>query len=226
MKIPSGHIFKGQFQHFLLLACLVPGAFYLAAPALDRSNWLGIADRTWFWAIILLTIAHQIIGWFVFRFQLVYSLLSRLFGKYDLLVWGMIFFPLLIMRPLLSIGLALADAGSLEPFRVVQIITGIILLIPVGYTLWSVEKYFGIPRAMGGDHFRQKYRDMPLVKEGAFRYSPNAMYTFLFMFFWAVGLLAGSRAALVTALFQHAYIWVHMYCTENPDMEILYNKTE
>jgi len=27
---------------------------------------------------------------------------------------------------------------------------------------------------------------------------------------------------LAAALFQHAYIWVHYYCTEEPDMQLIY----
>jgi hypothetical protein len=50
------------------------------------------------------------------------------------------------------------------------------------------------------------------------------MYAFLFLCFWSLALLAGSRAALASALFQHAYIWVHMYCTEGPDMCVLYGR--
>lgn len=224
LKAPVRFLFVGQFQHLLLLACLVPGAIYLALPALDGSSWLGITDQTWFYASIILAIIHQVVGWFVFRFQLVFSLFSRLFGKYDMLAWGMIFFPLMLLRPILAMGLGLADSGSLVSFRIIQIITGIALFIPAIYTGWSIEKYFGVPRALGGDHFRQKYRNMPLVKEGAFKFSENAMYTFAFLLFWVIALLTGSRAALVSALFQHAYIWVHMYCTENPDMEIIYGK--
>jgi protein-S-isoprenylcysteine O-methyltransferase Ste14 len=106
----------------------------------------------------------------------------------------------------------------------VQVGIGLVLLVPAFYTTWSVERYFGVPRALGGDHFRQKYREMPLVKAGAFKYSANAMYSFVFLLFWAIALLAGSRAALAIALFQHAYIWVHMYCTEEPDMQIMYGK--
>lgn len=226
LKVPVRFLFEGQFQHMLLLACLVPGAIYLALPAFDESSWLGISDQTWFYATITLAIVHQVVGWFVFRFQLVFSLFSRLFGKYDMLAWGIIFFPLILLRPILTFGLGLADSGSLESPRVIQIIAGVVLLIPAIYTGWSIEKYFGIPRALGGDHFRQKYRDMSLVKEGAFKYSSNAMYTFAFLLFWAIALLTGSRAALASALFQHAYIWVHMYCTENPDMEIIYGKSK
>ena len=143
-----------------------------------------------------------------------------------MLVWGIIFFPLILLRPVLTLGLGFADYGSLEPFRNIQIIAGIVLLIPAIYTGWSIEKYFGVPRALGGDHFRQQYREMPLVKEGAFKYSSNAMYAFAFLLFWAIALLTGSRAALVAALFQHAYIWVHMYCTENPDMKLIYGKSD
>jgi protein-S-isoprenylcysteine O-methyltransferase Ste14 len=94
--------------------------------------------------------------------------------------------------------------------------------VPVVYTAWSVGRYFGIPRALGGDHFRQEYRELPLVREGAFKYSSNAMYAFVFLVFWAIALLTGSRAALASALFQHAYIWVHFYCTEEPDMQVIY----
>jgi len=157
-----------------------------------------------------------------FRFQLVYGLFTRLFGARDLLVWGIIFFPLLLLRLVLAVGLALADAGSLGGDRALQVIAGLALLLPVVYTGWSIGKYFGVARALGGDHFRQAYREMPLVKEGIFKVSSNAMYTFAFLLFWAVALLAGSRAALAAALFQHAYIWVHMYCTEEPDMRVIY----
>lgn len=224
MKVPVGFLFEGQFQHLLLVACLVPGAVYLASPALDGSSWLGISDQTWFNASIILAIVHQVVVWFAFRFQLVVSLFSRLFGKYDMVAWGIIFFPLMLLRPILTLGLGLADSNSLEPFRMFQIIAGITLLMPVFFTGWSVKKYFGVPRALGGDHFRQKYREMPRVKEGAFKYSSNAMYAFAFLLFWAIALMTGSRAALASALFQHAYIWVHLYCTENPDMELIYGK--
>lgn len=100
-----------------------------------------------------------------------------------MLVWGIIFFPLLFLRVILALGLGLADIGSLESFRVIQIIVGVVMLIPVIYTGWSIGKYFGVPRALGGDHFRQVYRDMPLVKEGVFKCSSNAMYAFAFLLF-------------------------------------------
>lgn len=226
IKLPASFLFEGQLQHILLLAGLFPGALYLALPALDGTSWLGIPDINWFYALIALAIIHQFVGWFVFRTQLLFSLFSRLFGEYDLTVWGFIFFPFLLLRPLLTLALGIADSGSLEQLRGLQIALGVLLLIPAIYTGWSVERYFGILRALGGDHFRQRYRAMPLVKEGAFKYSSNAMYAFAFLLFWAIALLTGSRAALAAALFQHAYIWVHMYCTEGPDMRVIYGRSD
>ena len=44
VKAPVGFLFEGQLQHILLLALLVPGAIYLACPALGGSSWLGISD--------------------------------------------------------------------------------------------------------------------------------------------------------------------------------------
>src|SRR5215467_4310438 len=112
LKLPTRFVFEGQFQHLMLLAGLLAGAWYLASPALNGTAWLGVADTSWFAAVIGIAVMHQIVGWFVLRTQLVFSLFSRLFGKYDMVVWGMIFFPLLLLRPVLTLGLGIADSGS------------------------------------------------------------------------------------------------------------------
>ena len=224
LNLPPQFLFKRQPQHILLLVGLVFGAIHLAQPALDGSSWRGISDTTWFRAAIAVPIVHQLMVGLVFRAQLVFSLFTKLFGKYDMVVWGFLFMPFLVLRPITSVGLGLADRGSLDGLRWLQILVGLLLLIPVAATLWSVFRYFGLARALGGDHFRQRYREMPLVKQGAFKYSSNAMYAFVFLLFWAIALLTGSRAALASALFQHAYIWVHLFCTEEPDMRAIYGE--
>ena len=55
-----------------------------------------------------------------------------------------------------------------------------------------------------------------------FRFIPNSMYTVGFFALWIPALLAGSKAALLAAAFNHAYIWVHYACTERPDMKRIY----
>mgnify|MGYP005745675243 FL=1 len=101
---------------------------------------------------------------------------------------------------------------------------GGLLLIPSLYTACSIKRYFGVPRALGGDHFREHYRQMPFVRKGAFAWTSNAMYTLAFLGLWAIALLTGSRAALAVCLFEHAYIWVHWYCIEEPDIRVLYGR--
>ena len=47
----------------------------------------------------------------------------------------------------------------------------------------------------------ERYRAMPMVCEGAFKYSANAMYSFVFIGLWGIALLLGSQAALAVVLF-------------------------
>ena len=141
MNAQASYFFVGQFQHLLLLACLLPGVLFLASRSLDNTLWMGVSGKTLFYSLLLIIVLQQVIGW---------------------------------------------------------------------------------PRDLSRDQFRHKYREMPIVNQGAFRYSSNAMYTFAFFAFWAVALLAGSTAAIAVALFQHAYIWVHWYCTEEPDIRVIY----
>ena len=39
---------------------------------------------------------------------------------------------------------------------------------------------------------------------------------------WVPAFLFQSMAAMVIAAFSHAYIWVHYYATEKPDMKRIY----
>ena len=214
--------FKRQGLHLLALAILIPLACAFAADALGDGQWLGVADSTWFWLSIAVAIVHQGVVWLVWRAQLGWATLSRLFGRADILAFGLVFIPLLVSRLLFITALALSDRGSLQLPRAVAITLGVGLLLPAFYTVWSVLRYFGLIRALGTDHFRPGERSRPMVREGAFKWSNNAMYAFVFLLLWSVALLIGSQAALSAALFQHAYIWVHFYCTEEPDMDLIY----
>jgi hypothetical protein len=224
------YLLKGQAAHAALALLLVAVAYALAAPELGPASsatssgdvWLGADDRCWFWLSIAVALVHQGIVALVFRAQLGWSTLTRIFGRHDLLVWGIVFMPLLIARPLLILATALADAGSLALPPWLATALGIALLPPVLYAAWSVARYFGLARAVGGDHFRLHYREMPMVREGAFSWTSNAMYLIIFLGLWSIALICRSQVALVAALFQHGYIWVHFLATEKPDMELMY----
>jgi hypothetical protein len=214
--------FKRQIQHLVAAAILAALAGYLAHPVLGDGSFLGIMDLAWFWLAIGLTVFHQVLVWLVFRGQLGWAIFTRWFGEKDLLVWGVIFLPLLVLRPMMTLGVALSDRNSLGLPTVVGWTLGCLLMLPALYTLWSVEEYFGLARALGGDHFRKRYRSMPLERRGAFRWSQNAMYAFAFLGLWSIALLADSTAALILAAFEHSYIWVHYYATEKVDMDLIY----
>jgi len=222
VDVPPDHLTEGVVPQLLLLAALLPTPFALSQHALGDGRFLGLPDAAWLAIAVAVPVVHQmlvLVGW---RLQLRVRVFTRLFGDADLAVWGALFLPLLVARPLTVLGLGLADAGSLGSPWALSAVLGTALALPAAYTLWSVHRYFGIPRALGGDHFREAYRQLPMVNEGAFRWSGNAMYTFAFLGLWSIALLTNSWAALTACLFQHAYIWVHWYGTEQPDMQLLY----
>lgn len=114
------------------------------------------------------------------------------------------------------------DGGSLKLDVLPQTIVTAVLVALGTYAAYSVKRYFGFVRAAGVDHFDPRYREMPLVKEGIFRFTNNGMYFYAFLLFWAIAVGFNSTAALTIAAFSHAYIWVHFYATERPDMNFIY----
>jgi hypothetical protein len=79
-------------------------------------------------------------------------------------------------------------------------------------------------RAFGIDHFEgAEAKNVPMVRQGIFKYTSNGMYVFGFLLLWIPGLIFLSKAALLAAFFNHLYIWVHYYFTEKPDMRIIYS---
>ncbi len=224
VPIPPQHLWRGQLPHLLLLAALLPGVWTIASPVLDGGAWLGLGERGWLLVGLLVPVVQQVAVALVWRLQLGHALVTRLLGDAGFLVWGAFFFPLLLARPLAVIGLTVADAGSLAIDPWLGGIVGALLIVPAVVTMHSVAKYFGFARALGADHFFERYRTMPMVQGGAFKWSANAMYTFVFLALWGIALIGRSQAAIALALFHHAYIWVHWYCTEQPDGVLLHEK--
>ena len=217
------YLFKGQLIHLAFLIIIAAITWFLAEMALSQGSWLGQSDRTWLILGIMVFFLHQVIVALVFRLQLGQALFTRLFGRLDLVVWSIIFFPFLAARPFTVMALARASQNTLDINLYFARLLAILLIIPVIYTLWSVLKYFGLIRALGGDHFRVKYREMGLVKQGVFQYTDNAMYKFVFLLLWAIALYFRSYPALLLAISQHLSIWVFYYCTEKPDLDLIYN---
>ncbi len=219
---PPG-IWTGQLLH---AACLV------ALLALTWMAWrsLGGPFPAAFCASLAFPVAHQVFVWLAWRLELRSSAISRTIGFRAYLGF---FFLLFGGRFVALSALAGLDRGSLGLHVVPRaVLTALATLLGI-YTMYSVARYFGMARAAGIDHFDPRFLSprkgangtpMPLVQEGIFRFTSNGMYACGFSLFWAIALGFDSTAALVAAAFGHAYIWVHFYATEKPDMDYLYNK--
>jgi len=208
---PPG-LWSGQGLHiFWLLALLAVTSVIW--------NRLGTPCPTLFWGAVSFPILHQIFVWVAWRLELRSGITGQIIGFRGYII---LFFLLFGGRFVSLFVLAWADPGSLNLGAVPRIVITGILALPGVYAMYSVWRYFGLKRAAGADHFDPRYRDMPLVNQGIFRFTNNGMYIYAFFLFWAIAMGFNSSAALVVAGFSHLYIWVHFYSTEKPDMDFLY----
>ncbi len=137
-----------------------------------------------------------------------------------------LFFVLFGGRFATLMALGLSDCGSLSLDVVPRVVLTTLLALPGIYAMYSVNRYFGMARAAGADHFDARYREMARVNKGIYRFTSNGMYLYAFLLFWALAVGLNSLAAVVIAAFSHAYIWVHYYATEKPYMDALYSAEE
>jgi len=208
-------IWTGQGLHTVCLVSLLAGvwAFW---------TYLGEPFPTGFWIAVSFPIVHQVFVWMAWRLELLSSAMSKTIGFRGYLAC---FFLLFGGRFLSLFALAWMDSGSLHLQILPRIVvTGIFAVLSI-YAMYSVMRFFGMARAAGADHFDPRYRSMPFVREGIFRFTTNGMYLYAFLLFWAIAVGFNSSAALTVAAFSHAYIWVHFYATEKPDMDFLYSAT-
>lgn len=172
-----------------------------------------------FWLAVMTPVVHQLYVWCAWRTELNRGTVSRTLGFRGYVVC---FFILFGARFVTLAYLAWLDRGSLGLAPAVHVLLTIALLAPGLYAGYSVKRYFGMLRASGADHFDPRYRAMPMVDKGIFRYTNNGMYLYAFMIFWAIAIGFNSSAATLVAAFSHAYIWVHFHTVEKPDMDYLY----
>jgi hypothetical protein len=202
----------GQLLHFVCLTILL-------APVWVAWTYLGEPFPAAFWSAVGFPVVHQVFVWLAWRLEFRSSATSKTLGFPGYLA---AFFLLFSGRFISLFALAWMDRGSLKLPILPQAIATILLALLGIYAMYSVKRYFGIVRAACADHFDPRYRDMPLVREGIFRFTSNGMYLYAFLLFWAIAVGFNSAAGLTVAAFSHAYIWVHFYTTEKPDMDFLY----
>ena len=210
-KAPPG-IWAGQSLHLSCLIALLT-VVWLVWQSLDEPFSIN------FWVAIAIPVVHQVFVWLAWRFELLSSATSKAIGFRGYVIC---FFLLFGARFISLLSLAWMDRGTLELQTIQRIVVTVILAALGIYAMYSVIRFFGLARAAGADHFDSRYRSMPLVREGIFRFTGNGMYICAFLLFWAIAIGFNSSATLSVAAFSHAYIWVHFYSTEKPDMDFLY----
>jgi len=216
-------LFERQLLHLTAGVLLVYAVYQLRnLPEFGLGGFLGISTSSWVTLTIAVAIIHQVYVWFCWRTELEWKLLSQIMGRLAFVLYAAGFTVLIVLRPILIFILGWSNRGSLPIDPILGYAVSAILVIPALYLMYSVKTYFGFRRAFGLDHFDPSVRDLPLVRHGIFRWSPNAMYVFGFMVLWVPAFLFQSLAALVVAAFSHIYIWVHFYVTERPDMRRIY----
>jgi len=220
-------LFKGQALHVLGLGALLAGVLVAAGAGGEilAGNFWGLSTTVWLVIAVATPIVHQVYVWLVWRLELTRGAVSGALGRergFRLYTFG--FSILFVGRLLTIIALGIANQGTLPLSPAAAYVLAVVLLLPALYLFYSVVRYFGIERAYGIDHFDPEYRTKPFVKQGIFRFTSNGMYTYGFLVLWVPGLLLMSRAALLAAAFNHAYIWVHYYATELPDIQYLYGR--
>lgn len=219
------YVLKYQAYHAFFLLLLLAGVYLMAqedSVIISGELWQ-ITSIYWLLLALLVPVVHQIYVMLCWRLELYGKKLTAWFGEKAFALYKRFFTILILARPVSLVLLAISNKKTLILDSRLAIGLTIILLIPSVYLFYSLKRYFGFDRAFGIDHFEPaKYRDMPLVRKGIFRYTDNGMYTFGFLMLYIPALIWLSKAALLVAFFQHLYIWVHHYCTEKPDMMVIY----
>jgi len=217
-------MFEKQGWHFFFLVLLLVGVALLARGDVLAGQLWGISTQVWLWIAIAIPVIHQFFVWLFWRLELHHGLITRWFGDSGFTIYKIGFTIFFAGRPLSLILLGIANFNTLPLNPIVAHVAAGVLFFPFVYSMYSVAKYFGINRAYGIDHFDCSYREKPFVKQGMFKYTDNAMYKFGFLILWSIALVFLSKAALLTAAFNHLYIWVHFYFTELPDIRRIYEK--
>jgi hypothetical protein len=218
-------IFRYQIWHLMSVIILITitQLFLTNNHELIRGTLWSISTKTWFWIAIAIPILHQVYVWLIWRFELFQNTFSSRFGvKKSFKLYTIGFSILFGSRLIFIIILAVSNQNSLTLNTFIAYLLIAIISPVVIYLFYSVKKYFTIERAYGIDHFDKNYNE-PFEKRGIFRFTDNGMYIFGLMILYLPGLLLFSSAALTVALFNHIYIWVHYYCTELPDMKVIYD---
>jgi len=210
-----------QVLHFLIYSALF-AVYWFFKDKFTGQSFGPLSASGWFifsWIAALLFHAWIVFFW---RMEYHYEKISTWFGERGFTVYraGFVILSLSSLLPLIPI--SYFTRGTADIHDTLKLILITVTTPLIFWAAFSVIQFFGINRAFGGDHFLQKYRDMPLEKRGTFKYIPNSMYVIILLLLYHPGLFYESFAGLLAALLHHTFVWAHYFCTERPDIKIIY----
>jgi len=212
-----------QWTLLFLIISIIACSLILPLDLFQSGEFLGITTLSWSIISLIMVISHHTYVLILWRLEIHYSTVSKIFKKKAFLVYEIGFFILFFGRIGVNFILSISNAGTLPLDLWIRLIITGIIAVPMLYTFYSVARYFGMHRAAGADHFLPEYREMEFVKKGIYKYSSNSMYKYAMLILWVPALLFGSVSGLVLALFNHIYVWVHYFTLERPDFKVIYN---
>ncbi len=218
-------MFYRQHYHLVALAVLILLMFIASfQPGMMEGQLWGLKTLSWFMITIGVVILHQLYVWACWRSELHFRTLTEHLGRTAFPVYGFFAVLFLIGRPTFVLLTAISNQQSIPipdwMAWTLSVLFGLLFVM----TVITLVRHFSLTRILGGDHFYRDIREAGLVKSGLFQYIPHPMYSVGMLGMWIPGIIFRSQAALLLALFQHLYIWVHYYTLEQPDMEQLYTE--
>ena len=187
------------------------------------NNVFGLTMGQLYWIAFFTPVIHQLYVWIIWRIQLYYNAVNRYLGKFGYGLYVATFVFILLFRFGSIFLLANGNRNTLVELKPFLLLCFVVFQIPIVYLFYSVIRYFGVVRATGIDHFDPSYHNLPLETRGIYKYVNNAMYLFGLLIFYLPGLFYASLGALLIAVFNHVFIWVHYFTLEKPDMEKIYH---
>ena len=220
---PMAKILQYQGRHLLAYVFLGALLFYCRSFYPQGEVRIGSLS-TWQWVWFSWILAGNFQFWVAlfWRLELYGGRINACMGGAGFQIYrsGYVVFGLLRFLALVPIALTSRQSAAVPSWVSLPFLS---VTIPMSlWGLYCAAAYFGITRASGADHFDPAYRRKDLEKRGIYRYIPNVMYTVVVLAVYHPGLVWQSAPALIAAAAHHAFVWVHYFCTEKPDMQVIY----
>ena len=188
----------------------------------DAHIFAGFSALQWMAVSWLLAGVFQFWIAFFWRLELYGKHISRRLGPAGFIVFRIGFVILGAARFLMLVPVALSTRNTMDLPDYLRFFLIIVSTPGIVWAAYGALFQFGFKRATGADHFDPAYRTAALESSGIFKHMRNPMYAIVLLVLYHPGLLWQSAPGLLLAAAHHAFVWVHYFCTEKPDLTEIY----